>query len=372
MNSEKSKKELAAILTLLQVRGFGPVKFKQIYESFKSFEKIFHLSKQELINFNFENRYLFSIELGFDKELRRKTISDELRESFRGKKFGLSDKATVSIYNHKSYKIKDRDREFYIKLSNGKFSVMINVACEILFQKSKFSDNLNEADRQLQKAKNHNAYLITYFNDYYPPNLYLSNHCVPLLYAIGEKSILKETKCCSVVGTRKPTAWTVKNTKIAVRKLVKNGYTIVSGLALGTDAIAHETAIVNNGKTISVLGCGIDIVYPFQNEILRKKIINNGVIISEYTFGTRVQEFMLKKRNKITVGLSKYILISQTSKKGGTMNAYKAAIEQKKPVGVFLPPRKLHKEFSGNFQIINETKIPVQKFSGGDKIDIEW
>jgi len=297
---EHDEKELTAILSLLQVKGLGPVKFRSIYEKFHSFSRVFDLPSYEIAE-----------RLAFPK-----------------------------------------------KIVEGIFPQRENVGS--LEQMAK---------DQLVKARNLNAHLVTYADREYPPNLYNSNHCVPLIYALGDLSILKSEKCCAVVGTRKPTKWTQQEVKSAVKKLVDDGFTIVSGLAMGIDRIAHLTTIDNNGKTIAVVGCGVDFPYPRQNIDIRNKIIENGVIISEYPFGTKVLVFGLKKRNKIIVGLSKYVLITQTSQKGGTMNAYRAALEQKKTVGIFYPPSNLVKHFNGNLKILKEKKVPVLKFTSGDRVD---
>lgn len=297
---EHDIRELTAILSLLRVKGLGPVKFRSIYEQLNSFSRIFDLSKGDI-----ESRF-----------------------------------------------------KFHEKIVNG-----------ILTQKNDLERFEETAKDQLEKANKLNAHLITYFDKEYPRNLYNSNHSVPLIYVLGNLSVLKDEKCCAVVGTRKPIDWTQKQIKIAVKKLVNENFTIVSGLALGVDEVAHSAAVENNGKTIAVVGCGVDFPYPAQNTLLRNKIIENGAIISEYSFGTKVLVFGLKKRNKIIVGLSKYALITQTSEKGGTMNAYRAALEQKKPVGVFYPPPLLRKQFDGNLKILKERRIPVLKFSNGGEVN---
>lgn len=296
---EHDEKELSAILSLLQVKGLGPVKFKSIYEQFHSFSRVFDSS------------------------------------SCLNERLNLPKKILEGISQQKD-KIE-------------------------LFEQT--------AKEQLAKARSLNAHLITYADKEYPRNLYMSNHSVPIIYALGNISVLTNDRCCAVVGTRKPAKWTEKETKFAVKKLVNHGFTIVSGLAIGIDRIAHSTAIENNGKTIAVLGCGVDFPYPRQNIDIRAEIIEKGVIISEYPFGTKVLIFGLKKRNKIIVGLSKYALITQTSQKGGTMNAYRAALEQKKTVGVFYPPSNLMKHFDGNLKILSEQKIPVLKFTSGEMVD---
>jgi len=236
--------------------------------------------------------------------------------------------------------------------------------------KKKYLSNFyKKAEEQIKVANKLNANIISFCDDEYPSNLYRSNHSVPLLYVIGDLSVLKNEKCCAVVGTRKPLKWTIEETKRAVKKLSGEGFIIVSGLAIGTDEIAHTTALENGGKTIAVLGCGVDISYPPKNSTLKKKIEENGVVASEYPFETKVKEFRLKRRNKITVGLSKFVLITQTSEKGGTMNAYKAAVEQKKTVGVFYPLKSSKKRFGGNLRILEERKIPVRKFTRGHTVD---
>tara|TARA_Y100000310_G_scaffold335051_1_gene416165 strand:+ start:994 stop:1920 length:927 start_codon:yes stop_codon:yes gene_type:complete len=289
--------ELAAILSLLEIKGLGPVKFKVIYNRFKSFRKVFDLSLKEL-----------KVEFGF--------------------------------------------RDIILK--------------NIIKKKDSVKSFREEAEKQKVTARLLGANIITYFDDFYPPNLFESNHCVPILYTLGNTELLKEIKTCAVVGTRKPSSWTTEQVNIAVKNLVNEGYTIVSGLALGVDAIAHGAALDNNSKTISVLGCGVDVIYPKGNAELREKIIHNGIIVSEYKFGMKVQEFALKKRNKITVGLSKYVLVAQTSDKGGTMNAYRAVKEQKKRMGVLLP--KNTKGFEGNLKILEDKKIEVLKFKEGKDV----
>lgn len=250
-----------------------------------------------------------------------------------------------------------------------KFKFQDKIVKGIIRQERELPKFYQIANEQIKQAQCLKANIISFFDKEYPPNLYKSNHSVPLLYVLGDLSVLNTEKCCAVVGTRKPSKWTIEETKKAAKKLVSDGFTVVSGLALGTDEIAHSTAVENGGKTIAVLGCGVDISYPRKNSDLKKKIEEKGAVISEYPFGTKIQGFRLKKRNKITVGLSKFVLIAETSEKGGTMNAYKAAIEQKKTVGVFYPDQSIHGDFSGNLKILKERKVPVLKFESGSSVE---
>lgn len=371
MKIKDDPSELAAILALLEVKGLGPVKFKLIYEKLKSFHKLFELPANQLQReFRFGDSYIFKIDIKFLSELTNNSISETFKKLFAKNNYPLSGDVKVLPISSKEWKILDGKKEYIIKKSKEKLSVYVNITNEILYQKNNLPKFYRKAEEQIKLADKLNAHIISFCDGEYPPNLYKSNHSVPLLYVTGDLSILRNDKCCAVVGTRKPSNWTVKETEKAVRKLVESGYVIVSGLALGVDAIAHKTALKSGGKTIAVLGCGVDISYPSQNSNLKREIEENGgAVISEYPFGTQVKEFRLKKRNKITVGLSKYVLITQTSGRGGTMNAYRAAIEQKKTVGVFYPPETLQNEFDGNLRILKERKIPVLKFTTGDSVD---
>lgn len=217
------------------------------------------------------------------------------------------------------------------------------------------------AKKLLIKAEQINGHLITFHDEHYPRSLYQTNQCIPIIYAIGNLDILKEEDVSAVVGTRNPSKWTTRQTRKLVKKLVDNGRVIVSGLARGVDAIAHETALENGGKTIAVMGCGPDVYYPPENRRLQDRIKHHGLIISEYPFGERVTSLSLKKRNKIIVGLSKDVYITETSVHGGTMNSYLAALEQKKPIKIFLPISNVGGDFSGNLKIYCDQRVIVER-----------
>jgi DNA processing protein len=298
-NSENEKiRELSIIACLDNIRGIGPVKFRQIFEiykSFSSFWKIATATDRSLL----ENEHVL-----------RGSVDNKLLAQIREYAGSL-----------------DLSKEFM--------------------------------EQQLSIAKKLGGKLVTYLDSEYPRNLFMTNQCVPILYALGKVDILKETNCCAIVGTRNPTEWSKNQTKEAAQQLVGKNTVIVSGLAKGIDTVAHETALLNYGKTIAVLGCGADTCYPAENRPLYEKISKKGVVVSEYPFGTRISPISLQKRDKIIVGLSKNILVAETSKDGGTMNAYRAAIEQKKTVGVLVPPFGVSGNFDGNQQIMQEKKTKV-------------
>ena len=139
-----------------------------------------------------------------------------------------------------------------------------------------------------------------------------------VLFYYGDISLINNPRNnVAVVGTRKPTYFGVKMTKELTRGIAKK-YNIVSGLALGIDAIAHAEAIRTGGKTIAILGCGIDICYPVTNRPLYEIIKKRHLLISEYPNNTSPDPAYFPHRNRLIAQFSKGILITESKKKSGT------------------------------------------------------
>lgn len=137
----------------------------------------------------------------------------------------------------------------------------------------------------------------------------------------------------AIVGTRNPSIYGSQIAKKISSELAGAGFTIVSGLALGIDAIAHRGALDANGKTIAVLGCGVDIIYPAYNRFLYNQIIEkNGVVISEFPPGKTVEKGLFISRNRIISGLSKGVLVVEGQEKSGALITARYAGEQGKEV----------------------------------------
>lgn len=140
-------------------------------------------------------------------------------------------------------------------------------------------------------------------------------------------------RCISVVGTRKMTAYGQEVTQKLVTELVANGFTIVSGMALGIDGVAHGTAINAGGKTIAVLGAGVDIIYPAAHRSLYFSIIERGgAIVSEVAPGKTVNKGIFPARNRIISGLSPAVLISEGAIDSGSLITARQALEQGREV----------------------------------------
>lgn len=154
------------------------------------------------------------------------------------------------------------------------------------------------------------------------------------LYVLGNKVLLKQ-KGIAIVGSRKATEYGKKVALQLSKKLSENGINIISGLALGIDTCAHLGTLQQNniGKTIAVLGSGLDEIYPKQNIKLAKNIIENGgCIITEYPLGRKPEKLNFPQRNRIISGLSKGVVVVEASEKSGSLITSEFALEQGREV----------------------------------------
>lgn len=193
------------------------------------------------------------------------------------------------------------------------------------------------AVRQILAAQKCNAQIVTYRHPAYPRNVYESNYPTPVLYVRGSLQALETEKTVACVGTRKIrppyTEWEAGFVRLACSR----GFTIVSGFALGADSIGHKTAWNANGATICVMPGGLDRPFPPENRDLWTSLLDypSATFVTESPFGTSASSLTLRKRNKLIVAFSRGVLVAQSSAKGGAMNAYRFAIEQRKPVATF-------------------------------------
>jgi DNA processing protein len=165
----------------------------------------------------------------------------------------------------------------------------------------------------------------------YPQRLREIHDYPPIIYLRGQ--LLQQDECClAVVGTRRVTSYGRQVTEEIVADLAKNKITIVSGLAKGIDSVAHQTTLDFGGRTIAVLGNGLDTVYPAENVNLARKIIENGALISEYPLGTRPKADNFPRRNRIMSGISLGVLVIEAGEKSGALITVAQALEQNREV----------------------------------------
>lgn len=151
------------------------------------------------------------------------------------------------------------------------------------------------------------------------------------LYYCGDIGLLQKRKI-AVVGTRRATSYGRIACEKIVRELVENEVVTVSGLAAGIDSICHKKTLDYGGKTIAVIGSGLDVVYPRENEKLWKVIGERGLILSEYPLGTEPFAYNFPMRNRIIVGISQGVVVVESKSKGGSLITAELALEEGREV----------------------------------------
>jgi len=161
----------------------------------------------------------------------------------------------------------------------------------------------------------------------------------------------------AIVGTRRASAYGREVAHMAATELAQHQVSIISGLALGIDAIAHKATIEAGGRTVAVLGSGVDQLYPAQNRGLAHQIIKHGAVISEYPLGTRPEASNFPPRNRIISGLSRGVIVIEAGQQSGSLITSTFAAEQGRDVFA-VPGSILHPGSSGCNQLISEGAIP--------------
>jgi len=174
-----------------------------------------------------------------------------------------------------------------------------------------------------------------------PPICLFAKGNINLFQKLNEEKLI----FFAIVGTRKPTSYGQDLAAKFATDLAASGLVIVSGMAIGIDTIAHQSALAQNQPTVAVLGCGVDIIYPQINEKLYHQIIEKGgLVISEFPPEQTVKKGLFVARNRIISGLSKGVLVIEGTKTSGALITAKYAAEQGKEV--FAPPAPLTSSLS--------------------------
>jgi DNA processing protein len=191
-----------------------------------------------------------------------------------------------------------------------------------------------DLDAELDKLAQHSVRVLTWNDSEYPPRLLQIPDPPPVLYVRGQLTTVDEW-AIGVVGTRRASAYGKTVTQRLVNDLAVNHVTIVSGLARGIDGEAHRAALETGGRTIAVLGCGLDLIYPPEHRNLAREIVKNGALISEYPLGTRPEASNFPPRNRIISGLSLGVLVVEAGLRSGALITADFAADQGRDVFAF-------------------------------------
>lgn len=198
---------------------------------------------------------------------------------------------------------------------------------------------------------------ITHGDPRYPALLKETEGYPKILYYIGNADILKRRKI-AVVGSRKTNVYGRTVAVSVAENVSTENICVVSGMALGIDACAHEGALKGSGSTIAVLGCGVDVCYPVANKKLKANIEKDGIILSEYPPKTRPEKFRFPQRNRIISGICELTVVIQAGLGSGALITADCAAEQGRDV--YAVPANIDSEYSlGSNKLIKDGAIPL-------------
>lgn len=197
---------------------------------------------------------------------------------------------------------------------------------------------------EMERLRRLGVSAITLEDEGYPSSLRTVADPPPVLYVQGEL-VPEDELSVALVGTRRPTVYGRQAAELFARGLAENGVTVVSGLARGVDTFAHRAALEGGGRTLAVLGSGLDIIYPGENRKLASEIAERGAVISEFPLGTKPDGANFPRRNRIISGLSVATLVVEAGETSGALITAEFALEQGRdvlavPGNIFSPASK--------------------------------
>jgi DNA processing protein len=189
----------------------------------------------------------------------------------------------------------------------------------------------HEVDQEIHRVEQAGATLIPFTAAAYPPRLRMIADPPPLLYAKG-RLCAEDNKAVAVIGSRSASEYGRRVARNLCRELASLGFTVISGMARGLDGAAHEAALSAGGRTIAVLGSGVDRPYPPEHESLYRRISESGAVLSEFPMGTGPLAFNFPARNRLISGLSLGVVVVEATEKSGSLITAALALEQGREV----------------------------------------
>jgi DNA processing protein len=213
-----------------------------------------------------------------------------------------------------------------------------------------WSEHFN-LSKEIERMKASGIRFIAQTDTHFPPMLQETYDPPIGLYWKGGYNV--DRPCIAIVGTRRATLYGLSVAKKFAGELARLGFCIVSGMARGTDTAAHEGALEVGGKTVAVLGCGLDIVYPPENLELYKRIAESGAVASEFPFGRRADRQTFPMRNRVVAGMCEAVIVIESDVAGGSMITARFAGEQGRQI-MAVPGRIDQVSSAGCHQLIRD------------------
>ena len=207
-------------------------------------------------------------------------------------------------------------------------------------------------EAEMKRAKKSGVSIIPLHDSSYPSRLREIHNPPFLLYVKGDPAVLDQASV-GIVGARAATVYGQRIAHDLAARLFRHGLVIVSGLALGIDTAAHQGTLSAAGRTVAVLGCGLDVVYPPRNRKLYDQIPVNGALVTEYPFGTKPDGFRFPARNRIISGLSLGVVVVEAASRSGSLITAELALDQGREV--FAVPGRIDSSKSeGSHRLLQE------------------
>ncbi len=214
--------------------------------------------------------------------------------------------------------------------------------------------NLDQVWETIQKQ---GIKILTWRDEEYPSRLKEIDQPPPVLFVRGEY-LPDDLFAVALVGTRRVTPYGRQITEEIASFLAANGITVISGLARGVDAVAHQTALQAGGRTIAVLGCGVDKIYPPEHRALAEQIMERGAIVSDYAVGTPPDASNFPPRNRIISGLSLAVVVIEAGETSGALITAEFAAEQGREIFA-VPGSILAPQSKGTNKLIQNGAYPL-------------
>ncbi len=242
------------------------------------------------------------------------------------------------------------------------YYVLHDPDCSLLGEKERQNVRkirLEQAESVMAYCEKNGIGIMTWDSDLYPEALrHIFNPPLVLFYK-GDPAILSGEMLLTVVGTRRPSDYSRRVAEWLCRDLARCNIVLVSGCAVGLDAAAHRAAIEADTPTIAVLGCGVDYDYPRENRELKQKIVQNGLLLTEYFPGTPPNAYHFPVRNRILAGISEAALVLEAGAHSGSLITANLACEQGKQVFCVPPADLFDARYSGVASFLRDGAYPV-------------
>lgn len=217
-------------------------------------------------------------------------------------------------------------------------------------------ENVN-LDQVWEKIERQGIKILTWQDEEYPSRLKEIDQPPPVLYIRGDY-LQDDLFAVAIVGTRRVTPYGRQITEEIASFLAANGITVISGLARGVDAVAHQTALKTGGRTMAVLGSGVDKIYPPEHRALAEQMMERGAIVSDYAPGTPPDASNFPPRNRIISGLSLAVVVVEAGETSGALITAEFAAEQGREIFA-VPGSILAPQSKGTNKLIQNGALPL-------------